>query len=76
MAGPEPRHLGDGVYVSFDGYQLWLAVNDHRHKVVALEPSVLAALTEYARSINTWNNPAIPYFQFNGSTSNERSTEE
>lgn len=43
----EDRHLGDGVYASFDGYHIWLAVNDHRHKVVALEPAVLAALVQY-----------------------------
>lgn len=47
----EPEHLGDGVYVSFDGYQLWLAVNDHNNKVVALEPGVVVALLAYARRI-------------------------
>lgn len=42
-------HLGDGVYASFDGYQIWLAVNDHNNKQVALEPSVMKSLIEYAK---------------------------
>jgi hypothetical protein len=41
------NYLGDGVYVSFDGYQIWLAVNHHENKVVALEPSVFRRLCEY-----------------------------
>lgn len=42
------EYLGDGVYASFDGYQIWLAVNHHENKVVALEPEVLLALVQYA----------------------------
>jgi hypothetical protein len=48
---PDNQHdayLGDGVYASFDGYQIWLAVNHHENKQVALEPQVLGALLEYA----------------------------
>jgi hypothetical protein len=41
-------YLGDGVYASYDGYQIWLAVNHHTNKQVALEPQVLAALLRYA----------------------------
>ena len=41
------EYLGDGVYASFDGYQIWLSVNDHRNKVVALEGSVMLALIDY-----------------------------
>ena len=41
-------YLGDGVYASFDGYQIWLAVNHHENKQVALEPQVLQALIAYA----------------------------
>ena len=44
-------YLGDGVYASFDGYQIWLAVNHHENQVVALEPQVLNALVEYAKRI-------------------------
>jgi hypothetical protein len=28
-------YLGDGVYASFDGEHIWLAVNHHSNKVVA-----------------------------------------
>ena len=42
----ELGHIGDGVYLSFDGYQYWLAVNHHDNKVVALEPDVLQALID------------------------------
>ena len=41
-------YLGDGVYASFDGYQIWLAVNHHDNKVVALDPDVFAKLCKYA----------------------------
>ena len=48
-----PRYLGDGVYVSFDGWQLWVAANSHtRPQRVALEPAVLLRLLNYARGIN------------------------
>ncbi len=50
----EDRYLGDGVYASFDGYQIWLAANDHRNKVVALEPSVFGALLRYERDLSAW----------------------
>lgn len=41
------EYLGDGVYASFDGYQIWLAVNHHDNHVVALEPAVMNALVRY-----------------------------
>lgn len=37
-------HLGDGAYLSHDGWHIWLAANHHRNKVIALEPMVFAAL--------------------------------
>ncbi len=45
-------YLGDGVYATNDGYQIWLAVNDHSNLVVALETDVLRRLIEYAKSVN------------------------
>lgn len=42
------EYLGDGVYASFDGYQIWLAANHHENKVVALEPAVMFRLEQYA----------------------------
>lgn len=52
----DPDYLGDGVYASFDGYNIRLHVGDHRNEaVVALEPCVLAALNRYAE--RTKNKP-------------------
>jgi hypothetical protein len=42
----ELGYLGDGVYLSDDGCQLWLAVNHHENKVVALEPIVALELVQ------------------------------
>ena len=45
------RHLGDGVYASFDGYQVWLHVNSHEAPpVVAIEAGVLSNMVTY------WND--------------------
>lgn len=46
MTRIKDEHLGDGVYLSDDGYQLWLAVNHHEHKVIALESRTFLALVE------------------------------
>ena len=42
------EYLGDGVYASFDGYQIWLARDHHMNRVIAIEPDVLAAQLKYA----------------------------
>tara|TARA_R110000868_G_scaffold114821_1_gene307255 strand:+ start:14659 stop:14886 length:228 start_codon:yes stop_codon:yes gene_type:complete len=47
----QDAYLGDGVYASFDGFQVWLAVNHHENKQVALEPQVLKALLSYAERV-------------------------
>jgi len=44
-------YLGDGVYASFDGYQIWLAVNHHENNVVALEPQVFTRLCQYVEML-------------------------
>jgi type II secretory pathway component PulM len=49
-------YLGDGVYASFDGYQIWLAVNHHENKQVALEPAVFARLCQYVEMLKEKNN--------------------
>lgn len=53
MAQPEnhDRYLGDGVYASYDGYHIWLAVNHHTNKVVALEPEVIDRFNEYVEHL-------------------------
>lgn len=50
-------HLGDGVYASNDGYQIWLAVNHHTNKVVAIDSGVFCALALYAAEV--WAPPAV-----------------
>ena len=44
-------YLGDAVYASFDGYQIWLRTGDGNNNRIALEPSVYAALARYHESI-------------------------
>lgn len=44
-------YIGDGVYASFDGYHVWLAVNDHNNKAVALGPEVYAALVRFVEHV-------------------------
>jgi hypothetical protein len=48
-------YLGDGVYASHDGYQVWLAVNEPDNHVVALDPSVLIRLYEYVTALRNRN---------------------
>lgn len=38
-------YLGNGVYASFDGYRVWLRVDDGSR--IALEPEVMANLNEF-----------------------------
>jgi len=47
----KPRYLGDGVYASFDGYHINLAINHHSNHAVALEPEVIEALIRYSNYI-------------------------
>lgn len=42
-------YLGDGVYASFDGYQIWLRTLEGNS--IALEPSVYHALIDYAERL-------------------------
>lgn len=48
----EEQYIGDGVYVAFDGYHIWLAANHPGNRVVALEPEVMEALIRYNDHIN------------------------
>jgi hypothetical protein len=53
----EETYIGDGVYASFDGWHVWLRTGvDGREHRIALEPPVLAALTDYGKRI--WAPPA------------------
>jgi hypothetical protein len=44
---PKPEHLGDGVYASFDGYHVNIAVNHHTNHVASLDPHVCRGLEAY-----------------------------
>lgn len=47
------RYLGDGVYVTFDGYQVWLetSVQYDSGSKIALEPEVFNALRSYVERL-------------------------
>lgn len=49
----EKTYLGDGVYVNFDGYQVWLTTNDGYVDTnrIALEPEVMVALELYVENL-------------------------
>lgn len=52
MREDKQAYIGDGVYTSFDGYQIWLHVGAHTNPpVVALEPAVLIELIKYAHEL-------------------------
>lgn len=45
-------YLGDGLYASFDGFAIWLrAPRERGDHVVALEPEVYRALTEFVERL-------------------------
>lgn len=47
------RYLGDSVYASFDGYQVWLHLNRHdAEPIVALEANVILALLSYYEGVS------------------------
>lgn len=51
-------YLGDAVYASFDGYQIWLRTGDGQNQRIALEPGVLSALFQFVKTIpNQTENP-------------------
>lgn len=58
MPTSEPVYLGDAVYASFDGFQIWLRTSNGIQVLdqIALDPSVYAALIRYAESI--WGKKA------------------
>jgi hypothetical protein len=48
-------YLGDGVYVDFDGYQIWLKANDYNNPTdqIALEPNVIESLMRYIERLKS-----------------------
>lgn len=59
--GPYEDYLGDGLYVDFDGYQIWLAANDRVGGMptdkVALEPGVLRSFEGYIKRMRDLDLP-------------------
>lgn len=55
---PEPRHIGDGVYVEFDGFGFVLKANSHitPTDTIYLEPAVMRALREYEQEVIRFYN--------------------
>ena len=49
----EPKYLGDGCYVSFDGYALTLTTSNGitTTNTIVLDPEVYAALVRYRDAI-------------------------
>lgn len=45
----DKEYLGDGVYISHDGYQVWLSTQDGMR--IALEPGLPEAVVSYWRKI-------------------------
>ena len=47
------EHIGDGVYVKFDGFGVWLHNNSHDNPTdkIYLEPQILQALNEYVEKM-------------------------
>ena len=47
------QYLGDGAYVYFDGYALWLTAEDGIQvtNTICLEPEVYAALVRYVDAL-------------------------
>ena len=43
------HYIGDGVYASFDGYQIKLSVKRDHEERIYLEPEVFLSLLEFAR---------------------------
>jgi hypothetical protein len=50
QAAISETYIGDGFYVSFDGFSLWLrAPREDGDHVVALEPQVFAEFIDFAK---------------------------
>ena len=45
-------YLGDAVYASFDGYQIWLRTGDGNNQRIALKPLVFLNLLEFRQGLN------------------------
>jgi hypothetical protein len=51
MEAEEEVYLGDAVYASFDGFQIWLRTGDGNNQRIALEAPVWEALVNYVTEL-------------------------
>ena len=49
---PGKEDIGNGLNCFHDGHQLWLELNGHPEKVLAINPKAFANLLDYARRFN------------------------
>lgn len=49
----EKQYIGDGVYVQFDGYSIWLTTEDgiNVQNRICIEPYVWEALERYVKEL-------------------------
>ncbi len=50
-------YLGDAVFASFDGYQIWLRTGDGNDQRIALEPGVYESLVAYVDRLKKLYEP-------------------
>jgi hypothetical protein len=56
-----PEHIGDGVYVSSDGYHIWLrTTRENGWHEIALDETVFSELVEYASRVKSAAMQAEP----------------
>jgi hypothetical protein len=55
IIGNEPEYIGDGVYASFDGFNIWLQTERELGRIerIAIEPETYHALQRYYTRIMT-----------------------
>lgn len=58
MPTTRETYLGDAVYASFDGFQIWLRTGDGNDQHIALEPTTYLNLLAYAKTL--LNQPTEP----------------
>ena len=51
MTSENADHIGDGVYIGYDGFGFWLHANNHEDPTdrIYLEPSVIEALNCFVK---------------------------
>ena len=57
MPSVEKEYIGDGAYVQYDGYSLWLTTENGERETnkVCLDPRVLECFLEYVKKVEKMN---------------------